>query len=108
MLTARHLFPALSCVVASASGSIVASVLRNAQHALWTVLVSYILWGIGVSMALAILVLYCHRLVIHKLPRPELIVSVFIPIGQLHYHQPMSVATNSQIQALWAKVALRF
>lgn len=86
MLTARHLFPALSCVVASASGSIVASVLLNAQHALWTVLVSYILWGIGVSMAMAILVIYCHRLVVHKLPRPEFIISVFIPIGQLPYH----------------------
>lgn len=98
MLTARHLFPALSCVVASASGSIVASVLPNAQHALWTVLISYSLWGIGVSMAMMILVIYCHRLVVHKLPRPEFIVSVFIPIGQLHYRQPVFVATNSQLK----------
>jgi tellurite resistance protein TehA-like permease len=44
-LTARHLFPAVSCVVASASGSNVASILTDAQHALWTVLTSYVLWG---------------------------------------------------------------
>lgn len=81
-LTARHLFPALSCVVASASGNFVASIVTSAQHGLWTVLISYVLWGIGVSMAMMILVIYFHRLLIHKLPPRELIVSVFLPIGK--------------------------
>jgi tellurite resistance protein TehA-like permease len=82
-LTARHLFPAVSCVVASASGSVVASVVSNAQHALWTIIISYVLWGIGVPMAMLTLVIYFYRLVIHKLPPRELLVSVFIPIGKL-------------------------
>ncbi len=100
MVTARHMFPALSCVVASASGSIVASVLPNAQHALWTMLVSYGLWGIGISMTMMMLVIYFHRLVVHKLPRSSFIVSVFIPIGQLYYRQPLFVTTNSQTRPL--------
>jgi tellurite resistance protein TehA-like permease len=95
-LTARHLFPAVSCVVASASGSVVASIITNPQHGLWIVLTSYVLWGIGLPMAMMILVVYCHRLLIHKLPPRELIVSVFIPIGKLCASLSMCVSTCSR------------
>jgi tellurite resistance protein TehA-like permease len=107
-LTACYLFPAISCVVASASGSVVASAVSNAQHALWTIIISYVLWGVGVPMAMLILVIYFHRLVIHKLPPRELLVSVFIPIGKLRCLQSMLMATHIEDQVPWAKAASQY
>ena len=69
--------------MAAASGGVVASVLPNQQHALWTVTISYVLWGTGVPLAMATLVIYFQRLTIYKLPPKEVIVSVFLPLGPL-------------------------
>lgn len=82
-MTAAWLLPIVSTIVAAASGAIIAEVLPNVQHALWTVIVSYILWGTGVPLAMAVLVIYFQRLAIHKLPPREVIVSVFLPLGPL-------------------------
>jgi tellurite resistance protein TehA-like permease len=82
-VTAVWLLPIVSTIVASASGGIVAAVLPNPQHALWTVIVSYVLWGTGVPLAMAMLVIYFQRLAIYKLPPREVIVSVFLPLGPL-------------------------
>ncbi|KAL6360218.1 hypothetical protein LRP88_05921 [Fusarium phalaenopsidis] len=70
-------------IVASATGAIVANVLPNEQHALWTVIISYILWGTGVSTAMLILAMYYNRLMFHDVPPKEMIVSSFIPLGPL-------------------------
>ena len=80
-MTAAWLLPIASTVVASATGAIVATVLSNPQHALWTLILSYALWGMGMSLAMVVLVMYFHRLTVHKLPPRELIVSVFLPLG---------------------------
>jgi tellurite resistance protein TehA-like permease len=82
-MTAAWLLPIVATIVASASGSIVASVLPNPQHALWTIIISYILWGTGVPLAMAVLVIYFQRLTLHALPPREVIVSVFLPLGPL-------------------------
>jgi len=82
-MTAAWLLPVVSTIVASATGSIVAEVLPNPDHALWTVIASYILWGTGVPLAMTILVVYFTRLTIHHLPPREVIVSVFLPLGPL-------------------------
>ncbi|PYI20097.1 malate permease [Aspergillus violaceofuscus CBS 115571] len=82
-MTAVWLLPIVSCIVAASSGAIVADVLPNPQHALWTVLVSYILWGIGLPLALMVMVIYLQRLTLHKLPPKAVIVSVFLPLGPL-------------------------
>ncbi|KAL2220761.1 putative C4-dicarboxylate transporter/malic acid transport protein [Thermoascus aurantiacus ATCC 26904] len=71
------------CVVAAASGAIVADVLPDPQHALWTIIVSYVLWGIGIPLAMMVMVIYFHRLTVYKLPPKEVIVSVFLPMGPL-------------------------
>lgn len=49
-------------IVVSATGGIVAEVLPNRQHALWTITINYILWGIGVPLAMATLVIYSVNL----------------------------------------------
>lgn len=82
-MTAAWLLPIVAPIVAAATGGIVAEVLPNPQHALWTVLVSYILWGAGTPLAIFILVIYFHRLTVHQLPSQEVIVSVFLPLGPL-------------------------
>ena len=82
-MTAAWLLPIVAPIVSSASGGIVAGVLPNPMHALWTVVVSYVLWGAGVPLAMAILVIYFQRLTVHKLPPREVIVSVFLPLGPL-------------------------
>lgn len=82
-MTAAWLLPIVAPIVASASGGIVADVLPNPHQALWTIITSYILWGTGVPLAMAVLVIYFQRLTLHKLPSPEVIVSVFLPLGPL-------------------------
>ncbi|MCJ1383488.1 Plasma membrane sulfite pump involved in sulfite metabolism [Xylographa soralifera] len=82
-MTAAWLLPIVSTIVAAASGGIVAEVLPDPQHVLWTLTISYILWGTGVPLAMAVLVIYFQRLTVHKLPPREVIVSVFLPLGPL-------------------------
>jgi tellurite resistance protein TehA-like permease len=84
-MTATWLLPIAPCVVASATGAGIAMALStvNAQHALWTLITCYVLWGIGIPMAMVVLVLYFHRLAIYNLPPRETIVSVFIPLSPL-------------------------
>jgi tellurite resistance protein TehA-like permease len=84
-MTAVWLLPIVSPIVAAASGAVVADVLVDIdpQHALWTVVVSYVLWGIGVPMAMMVTTIYLQRLTLHKLPPKAVIVSVFLPLGPL-------------------------
>lgn len=55
----------------------------NLDYALWTVITSYVLWGIGLPLALMVMVIYLARLALHKLPPKAVIVSVFLPLGPL-------------------------
>ncbi|OJJ50097.1 hypothetical protein ASPZODRAFT_128703 [Penicilliopsis zonata CBS 506.65] len=82
-MTAVWLLPIVSCVVAAASGAIVADVLPNSQLALGTIVASFVLWGIGVPLAFMVVTIYLHRLMLHKLPPKAAIVSVFLPLGPL-------------------------
>lgn len=80
-MTAVWLLPIVSCPVAASSGAMVADILPNPQHALWTVIASYVLWGIGLPLALMVMVIYLQRLTLHKIPPKAIIVSVFLPLG---------------------------
>lgn len=80
-ITALQLFPVVAAVVASASAAAVANVLPGPEQALVTLMIGYVLWGLGVPAAMFILVVYFHRLTIHKLPPREVIVSCFLPLG---------------------------
>lgn len=82
-MTAAWLLPIVSCIVAAASGGVVAAALPDADHAVITVITSYVLWGMGVPLAMVVLTMYFHRLAIHKLPPSEVIVSVFLPLGPM-------------------------
>ena len=82
-VTTLWLLPIVSAVISSATGGMVAGILPNPTHALWTVIISYILWGLGIPLALFTLVLYYHRLTMHKIPPLAVISTVFLPLGPL-------------------------
>jgi hypothetical protein len=71
--------------VAAGVGAEVANILPNKQYALGTLLVSFMLWGMGTPLAMVILVIYYQRLAVHKLPPRETIVSCFLPLGPLGF-----------------------
>lgn len=79
-MTATWLLPIVPCVVTAASGGVVAPILPE-SHALITILVSYVLWSIGMSLSFIILALYFQRLCVYKLPTVEIIVSALLPLG---------------------------
>jgi tellurite resistance protein TehA-like permease len=82
-MTAAWLLPIVSCIVAAASGGVVASVLPDPNHALITIITSYVLWSMGVPLALFVMAIYLHRVIIHGLPPKAVIVSVFLPLGPM-------------------------
>lgn len=82
-VTAVWLLPIASSIVASAVGGVVAEVLPDTQQALWTLIISYILWGTAIPLSMSCLVIYLQRLMLHNLPPREAIMSVFLPIAPL-------------------------
>jgi tellurite resistance protein TehA-like permease len=84
-ITAIQLLPIAATIVAAGTGAEVAEILPNPQHALGTITVCYVLWGMGIPLAMMVLVMYYHRLAVHKLPPREVIVSCFLPLGPLGF-----------------------
>lgn len=82
-VTTLWLLPIVSVIICAATGAMVAGALTNPTHALWTLIISYILWAIGVPLAMFTLVLYYHRLTMHKVPPLALVSTVFLPLGPL-------------------------
>lgn len=82
-VTPFWLLPIVSTIICAATGGMVAGVLPSPTHALWTLIVSYILWGIGIPLALFTLILYYHRLTLHSIPPPAILSSIFLPLGPL-------------------------
>lgn len=82
-ITAAQLLPIAASIVASGTGVGVANILPNPEHALGTLIACYVLWGLATPLAMTILVIYYHRLALHKLPPREIIVSSFLPLGPL-------------------------
>ena len=53
------------------------------ESKLWTLVISYVFWGIGTPMSWIILTIYFLRMTIHKPLEREVIVSLLLPIGPL-------------------------
>lgn len=82
-MTALYLIPIMAVVIVATSGSLLAGAIVNEKHQLWTLFISYILWGLGSPLSWIILTLYFLRLMIHKPLQREVIVSLLLPIGPL-------------------------
>ncbi|KAF2740104.1 hypothetical protein EJ04DRAFT_232957 [Polyplosphaeria fusca] len=82
-MTALYFIPILSIVIAATSGALVARALTDERHQLWTLVISYVFWGVGTPMSWIILTIYFLRMTVHKPLEREVIVSLLLPIGPL-------------------------
>jgi len=82
-MTALYFIPIVAIVIAAASGALVARALSNQRYQLWTLIISYVFWGIGTPLSWVLLTLYFYRMTVHKPLEREVIVSLLLPIGPL-------------------------
>lgn len=82
-MTALYLIPIVAVVIISSSGGLLASAIPNLEHRLWTLYISYVLWGLGAPLSWMIMTLYFLRLTVHMPLKREVIVSLLLPIGPL-------------------------
>lgn len=82
-MTALYLIPIVSIVIAATSGGLVAGVLTDERHKLWTLIISYVFWGIGTPLSWIILTMYFLRMTVHQPLKREVVVSLLLPIGPL-------------------------
>ncbi|OWZ59987.1 sulfite transporter [Cryptococcus neoformans] len=82
-MSAAWLLPIVTCVVASSSGGVVSSAIMsyNPQLARSIIIVSYIVWGIGVPFALFVMCNYLHRSFLYGAPPVAALTSTYLPLG---------------------------
>lgn len=82
-MTAAWLLPIVSSVVAAASGGVVSSALAPFDPVLArsTVIVSYVVWGTGVPLAMFVITLWIYRTATLGVPATGALPSVFLPLG---------------------------
>ena len=82
-MTAVWLLPIVACEVAAATGGLLLPHIAVGQQALGILLGGYVLWGISVLPAFAILTILMLRLALHKLPSKELAISSWLALGPI-------------------------
>jgi tellurite resistance protein TehA-like permease len=82
-MTALYLIPIVAMVIVATSGGLVVGAIPNLHHKLWTLVISYIFWGLGTPLSWIILTVYFLRMAVHKPLKREVVVSLLLPIGPL-------------------------
>jgi tellurite resistance protein TehA-like permease len=82
-LNASWLLPIVASVVIAATGAVVSNALLPfyPHLARSTIIISYIIWGTGVPMAMFIIALYIYRLAMGGTPKSAALPSLFLPLG---------------------------
>jgi tellurite resistance protein TehA-like permease len=82
-ISAALLLPIVSTVVAASSGGVVAGAIApfDPQLARSTVIVSYVVWGTGVPVALFFITMWIHRTIIGGVPSAAALPTLFLPLG---------------------------
>ena len=105
-MTAVWLLPIVACEVAASSGGLLLGHLAVDTHAVAILLASYVLWGISVLPAFAILTILMLRLVLHKLPEKELAVSSWLALGPIGTAALALLVLGHQAPTLMASLGL--
>jgi tellurite resistance protein TehA-like permease len=82
--TAAWLLPLVPPSTVAATGTSLCKLLIAQQrysYAFVVLVTSYVILGVALCTACAIMVLYLNRLILHKLPPKEVIVSALLPVG---------------------------
>lgn len=82
-MTAVWLLPIVACEVAASSGGLLIGHLNMDMHAVTLMFLSYVLWGISVLPAFAILTILMLRLILHKIPEKQLAISSWLALGPI-------------------------
>ncbi|KAL6449794.1 SSU1 Sulfite efflux pump SSU1 [Candida maltosa Xu316] len=82
-LNATLLLPIVAITVVSSSGHAIELHLPNETHVVLTMVASFMLWALSISMAFMIITIYMWRLIIHKIPSTNLVMTGFLPVGFL-------------------------
>lgn len=105
-MTAVWLLPIVACEVAASSGGLLLGHLATDIHAVAILLGSYVLWGVSVLPAFAILTILMLRLVLHKLPEKELAVSSWLALGPIGTAALALLVLGNQAPTLMASLGL--
>ena len=105
-MTAVWLLPIVACEVAASSGGLLLGHLPADTHAVAILLGSYLLWGVSVLPAFAILTILMLRLVLHKLPEKELAVSSWLALGPIGTAALALLVLGNQAPTLMASLGL--
>ena len=105
-MTAVWLLPIVACEVAASSGGLLLGHLAADTHAVTILLGSYVLWGVSVLPAFAILTILMLRLVLHKLPEKELAVSSWLALGPIGTAALALLVLGHQALTLMANLGL--
>jgi C4-dicarboxylate transporter/malic acid transport protein len=81
-MTAVWLLPVVAAEVAAASGALLAPYLAPSE-AFGVLLSGYVLWALSVPLAMSILVILLLRLMLHKLPEPDMAASGWLALGPI-------------------------
>lgn len=82
-MTAMWLLPIVACEVAASSGGLLLQHLPYSAESLAILIVSYVLWGMSVLPAFAVLSILMLRLALHQLPGRELAMSSWLALGPI-------------------------
>lgn len=105
-MTAVWLLPIVACEVAASSGGLLLGHLAADTHAVAILLGSYVLWGISVLPAFAILTILMLRLVLHKLPEKEWAISSWLALGPIGTAALALLVLGHQAPTLMASLGL--
>lgn len=105
-MTAVWLLPIVACEVAASSGGLLLGHLAADTHAVAILLGSYVLWGVSVLPAFAILTILMLRLVLHKLPEKELAVSSWLALGPIGTAALALLVLGNQAPTMMASLGL--
>lgn len=105
-MTAVWLLPIVACEVAASSGGVLLAHLPATTHSVGILLGSYILWGMSVLPAFAILSILMLRLALHRLPPKELAISSWLALGPIGTGALALLLLGAQAPTILASVGL--
>ncbi|KAE8352608.1 voltage-dependent anion channel [Aspergillus coremiiformis] len=80
-MTTTWLLPFLAPIVAASSGGLVAEALDQDSQVIPTLITAFVLWSVGFLPAMALIILYAHRLLEYKMPSRQQVMSLVLPVG---------------------------
>lgn len=106
-MSALWLLPIVACEVAASSGGLLLQHLEMGQHAVGILLGSYLLLGLSILPAFAILTILMLRLALHQLLPKELAISCWLALGPIGTGALALLVLGAQAPEVLATIAMQ-